>query len=217
MGRFSLRSIILLGLALMCVGLVLVSDEIHCDLILDKDKVHIPVASLDPQIAQRSITLMAPSKTYNVPGLSCSFILIPNPALRLRFQRASRGMITEINCLGYVGCEAAYRHGGPWLKEAIKVIKGNYEHAFAFIKERMPRIKMIPMEATYLAWMDVRDLNLDKPDKFFEENGVGLSNGALFGSPGFLRLNIGCPREMLDCALERMSIAYDNLVNGRKS
>ncbi|MEX0325003.1 MAG: MalY/PatB family protein [Puniceicoccaceae bacterium] len=191
--------------------LILISDEIHCDLILYDDIPHHTILNVDDWAFDHTLTLMAPSKTFNVPGLSCSFILIPNPALRLRFQRASRGMITEINCLGYVGCEAAYRHGGPWLKEVRKVIRGNYEHAAAYIKEHMPRIRLFPMEATYLAWLDVRDLGLDRPEQYFEENGVGLSNGAYFGSQGFLRLNIGCPRKMLDCALERMAAAYHKL------
>ena len=191
--------------------LILISDEIHCDLLLYDDIQHHTVLNVDDWCFDHALTLMAPSKTFNVPGLSCSFILIPNPALRLRFQRASRGMITEINCLGYVGCEAAYRHGGPWLKEVRKVIRGNYEHAYRFIRENMPRIHMFPMEATYLAWMDVRGLGLDRPELFFEEHGVGLSNGALFGAPGFLRLNIGCPRKMVDMALERMAKAYASL------
>jgi cystathionine beta-lyase len=191
--------------------LILISDEIHCDLILDPSIRHQTILNVDEWAYDHSLTLMAPSKTYNVPGLSCSFIIIPNPALRLRFQRASRGMITEVNCLGYVGCEAAYNHGEPWRQELLKVLRSNYEHTLSFVCERMPRIKMIPMEATYLAWMDVKGLNLDQPDKYFEEHGVGLSNGAYFGSPGFLRLNIGCPRKMLDCALERMEAAYKAL------
>jgi cystathionine beta-lyase len=191
--------------------LILISDEIHCDLILYDDIPHHSILNVDDWAFDHSLTLMAPSKTFNVPGLSCSFIIIPNPALRLRFQRASRGMITEINCLGYVGCEAAYRHGEPWLKEVQEVIRSNYEHASSFIRERMPRIKLIPMEATYLAWLDVRELGLKQPEQYFEEHGVGLSNGAYFGTPGFLRLNIGCPRKMLDMALERMAKAYSLL------
>jgi cystathionine beta-lyase len=192
-------------------NLILVSDEIHCDLILDPGVKHHSILKVDPWCHENSLTLMAPSKTFNVPGLSCSFILIPDPALRLRFQKASRGMITEINCLGYVGCEAAYRHGGPWLQELRRVLRANYEKAYSFIGENLPRVRMFPMEATYLAWLDVRDLGLESPDRYFEEHGVGLSNGALFGSPGFLRLNFGCPPEMLDCALDRMAVAYHKL------
>lgn len=191
--------------------LIVVSDEIHCDLILDKSVKHHTFLNVDEWAHDNSLTMMAPSKTFNVPGLSCSYIIIPNAALRLRFQRASRGMITEINCLGYTGCEAAYRHGGEWLEGVLDVLRGNYELARSFIKERMPRLKMFEMEATYLAWIDARGLGINTPEKFFEENGVGLSSGALFGTPGFVRLNLGCPQEMLQCALERMETAYHKL------
>jgi cystathionine beta-lyase len=192
-------------------NLLVISDEIHCDLILDETKTHHTFLSLDDWAYDHSLTLMAPSKTFNIPGLSCSFILIPNPALRTRFQHSSRGMITEVNCLGYVGCEAAYRHGDPWLKELLKVLRSNYQRTYSFVREKMPQIHMFPMEATYLAWMDVRQLGLDAPELYFEEHGVGLSNGALFGSKGFLRLNFGCPRKMLESALERMEAAYHKI------
>jgi cystathionine beta-lyase len=191
--------------------LIVVSDEIHCDLILDKSVKHHTFLSVDEWAYDNSLTMMAPSKTFNVPGLSCSFIIIPNPSLRVRFQRASRGMITEINCLGYTGCEAAYRHGGEWLEGVLDVLRGNYELARSFVNERMPKLRLFDMEATYLAWIDARDLGVDSPQQFFEENGVGLSAGTLFGTPGFVRLNIGCPREMLQCALERMEAAYHKL------
>ena len=192
-------------------NLIIVSDEIHCDLIFDDRAKHHSILNVDPWAYEHSLTLMAPSKTYNVPGLSCSFIIIPDTSLRLRFQKASRGMITEINCLGYVGCEAAYRHGEPWRQALLTVLRSNYERVYSFVQERLPRIRMLPMEATYLAWLDMRDLGLEAPDRFFEEHGVGLSNGALFGAPGFLRLNFGCPRTMLEEALERMERAYRTL------
>lgn len=188
--------------------LIIVSDEIHCDLIYGEGCRHHTILSLDPWAHNHSLTLMAPSKTFNIPGLSCSYILIPDPRLRVRFQRASRGMITEINCFGYTGCEAAYRHGGPWLRELLAVLESNYRLTREFIGKRMPRIRMFPMEATYLAWLDVRDLGLEAPDRYFEDHGVGLSNGALFGTPGFLRLNFGCPPDRLKEALDRMEAAY---------
>lgn len=188
--------------------LIVVSDEIHCDLILDPEVPHHTFLSLDPWARDHSLTLMAPSKTYNVPGLSCSFIIVPNKGLRRRFQQASRGLITEVNCLGYAGCEAAYRHGEPWRQALLEVLRKNYLRTQSFLREEMPRIRMFPMEATYLAWLDVRALGLEKPDQHFEEHGIGLSNGAFFGSPGFLRLNFGCPPKMLETALERMKSAY---------
>lgn len=188
--------------------LILVSDEIHCDLILNSDRKHETILNVDEWAYDNSLTLMAPSKTYNIPGLSCSFILIPNARLRSRFQRASRGMITEINCMGYVGCEAAYRHGEPWRQGLLEVLRRNRDIIYNFVAKEMPKIRMYPMEATYLAWMDVRELGLENPDKHFEAHGVGLSNGALFGSPGWLRFNFGCPESMVIKALERMKQAY---------
>lgn len=191
--------------------LILVSDEIHCDLIWKEGVKHRTALNLGDWARENSLTLMAPSKTFNVPGLSCSFIIIPNLRLRAKFQHAARGMITEVNCMGYTGCDAAYRHGEPWRLELMRVLRGNYERVFQFVNERMPRIKMRPMEATYLAWLDVRDLGLEHPDRYFEDHGVGLSNGAMFSYPGYLRLNFGCPRAMLEQALERMAAAYDKL------
>ncbi|MFO7725557.1 MAG: PatB family C-S lyase [Oceanipulchritudo sp.] len=189
--------------------LIVVSDEIHCDLILDPDLPHHTFLSLDPWARDHSLTLMAPSKTYNVPGLACSFIIVPDKGLRRRFQQASRGLITEVNCLGYAGCEAAYRHGEPWRRALLEVLRKNYMRTQSFIRGEMPLIRMFPMEATYLAWLDVRPLGLESPDQHFEGHGVGLSNGTFFGSPGFLRLNFGCPPKMLETALERMKMAYD--------
>jgi len=191
--------------------LILVSDEIHCDLLLEPTAKHHSILSFGERAAKQSLTMMAPSKTYNIPGLSCSFIIIPNPRLRMRFQRASRGMITEINCFGYVGCEAAYRHGEPWRKELIQVLRHNRDQLYQFVAERMPKVKMLPMEATYLAWMDMRDLGLDKPAAWFEEHGIGLSDGTLFGSPGFLRFNFGCPSDLMEKGLQRLGSAYDAL------
>lgn len=191
--------------------LILVSDEIHCDLIWQPGVRHHTALSLDPWCHDHSLTLMAPSKTYNVPGLACSYVIIPNLQLRTKFQHAARGMITEVNCMGYTGCEAAFTHGEPWRQQMLAVLRTNYHRLFDFIHDKMPRIRMRPMEATYLAWLDVRDLNLDHPDRFFEQHGVGLSNGALFGSPGFLRFNFGCPTHQVDAALERMHKAYLSL------
>jgi len=188
--------------------LIVVSDEIHCDLILDAEVPHHTFMTLGDWARENSLTLMAPSKTYNVPGLACSFIIVPNARLRTAFQRASRGMITEVNCFGYAGCEAAFRHGEPWRQALLGVLRKNYRTVFDFIRTRMPRVKLLPMEATYLAWLDMRDLGLEAPDRHFEAYGVGLSDGALFGAKGFLRLNFGCPPAMLQTALERMEKAY---------
>lgn len=189
--------------------LILVSDEIHCDLILD-DVPWTPTLALGERAAQRVITLHAPSKTYNLPGLACAYAVIPDDGLRTSFRRAIRGIITEINAFGYAGCAAAYRHGEPWRQEALAYLRGNRDLVYSFIKERMPAIQLHPMEATYLAWLDVRGLNLEQPCAFFEAAGVGLSNGADFGAPGFVRLNFGCSRSWLTAGLERMAEALNS-------
>jgi cystathionine beta-lyase len=186
--------------------LVLCSDEIHCDLILDNVP-HVPTLSLGPRAAKRTITLLSPSKTYNLPGLACAYAVIPDAELRATFKRAARGIITEVNAFGYAGCAAAYRHGEPWRQELLAYLRGNRDLVYRTIAQAMPRIRMLPMEATYLAWLDVRGLNLENPVKFFEDAGVGLSNGNDFGTPGFLRLNFGCPRARLQEGLDRMARA----------
>lgn len=186
--------------------LVVCSDEIHCGLILDADKRHIPFASLSPAAAQRSITLLAPSKTFNIPGLGCAFAVIPNPALRRRFEQAMHGIVPHVNVLGLAACEAAFRHGGDWHRELIAYLRGNRDRVAATM-DSLPGVRMAPVEATYLAWIDVRDLRLAKPAAHFEAHGIGLSDGADFGAPGWLRLNFGCPRATLDEALTRFERA----------
>ncbi|HMP75227.1 MAG TPA: PatB family C-S lyase [Kiritimatiellia bacterium] len=187
-------------------NLVLVSDEIHCDLILD-DVPWTPTLALGDRAAARAITFHAPSKTYNLPGLACAYAVIPDDGLRTTFLRACRGIITEINAFGYAGCAAAYRHGEPWRQALLAYLRGNRDLVYSFIRERLPQITLHPMEATYLAWLDVRALKLEHPQRFFEDAGVGLSNGVDFGTPGFLRLNFGCPRTRLEEGLERMARA----------
>ena len=186
--------------------LTLVSDEIHCDLILD-DVPWTPTLALGERAAARTITLLAPSKTYNLPGLACAYAVIPDAGLRTTFQRACRGVITEINAFGYAGCAAAYRHGEPWRQALLSYLRENRDFVYAFLREHAPAIRLAPMEATYLAWLDVRALELERPHQFFEEAGVGLSNGVDFGAPGFLRLNFGCPRARLQTGLSRMAEA----------
>ena len=182
--------------------LVVCSDEIHCGLILDADKRHIPFASLSPEIAQRTITLMAPSKTFNIPGLGCAFAVIANPALRRRFEQAMHGIVPHVNVLGLAACEAALRDSGDWHRELLAYLAGNRDRVSEAIAG-LPGVHMAPVEATYLAWIDVRDLKLAKPAAHFEAHGIGLSDGSDFGAPGWLRLNFGCPRATLDEALRR--------------
>ncbi len=195
--------------------LIVCSDEIHCGLILDADKRHIPFASLSPEAAKRSITLMAPSKTYNIPGLGCAFAVIPDAGLRRRFQQAMNGIVPHVNVLGLAACEAAYRDCTEWHRELLAYLAGNRDRLTAatqgdFLRGAVnagKRVKMSHVEATYLAWIDVRQLGLAHPAAHFEAHGLGLSDGADFGAPGWLRLNFGCPRSTLEEALKRFSKA----------
>ncbi len=187
--------------------LILISDEIHCDLVFDDDAQHIVTATLSEQIAKRTVTLMAPSKTYNLPGLACAFSVIEDSKLRLQFQKTIRGIITEVNCFGYAGCEAAYNHGEAWRQALLTYLKSNYNLLFKFIQEQIPDITFRPMESTYLAWFDVSKLELDNPVKFFEDHGVGLSDGIPFDGHQHVRLNFGCPQSRLVEGLEKMEAA----------
>lgn len=183
--------------------LVVCADEIHCGLILDEDKRHIPFASLSPAIARRTITLMAPSKTFNIPGLGCAFAVISEPALRRRFLRAMDGIVPHVNVLGFAACEAAYRDCDAWHATLLATLRRNRDAVAAAVNAEK-RLKMAPVEATYLAWIDVRELGLADPAGHFEAHGLGLSDGRDFGAPGWLRLNFGCPQVTLDAALQRL-------------
>lgn len=195
----------LIDLAEFCMrhDMVICSDEIHCDLILEPALRHIPLAAISPEIASRSITLMAPSKTYNLPGLACSFAVIPNPSLRNRILEAMAGLVPRVNILGYTAATAAYRYGADWLEALLDYLRGNRKRVEEAVIE-MPGIKFIAPQATYLAWLDARATGLQDPAAHFESFGVGLSDGRDFGSPGWVRFNFGCPRALLETALERM-------------
>ena len=187
--------------------LVLISDEIHCDLVLD-DLPHTSGLKFSGPDGPPVVAMFAPSKTFNLAGLACAFLVIPDAATRRTFQRAARGLITEVNAFGYTGCEAALRHGWPWRDQLLDVLRANRDHMENFIATSLPGIRTWHVEATYLAWLDARELHRPNAAKFFEDHGVGLSDGIPFGAPaGFLRLNFGCPRTQLDEALARMAQA----------
>ena len=198
-------------LAAICnkYDIVICSDEIHCGLILDKDKVHVPTATLAPEIADRTITLMAPSKTFNIPGLGCAFAVISNRKLRKQFKKAMAGIVPGPNALGYTATMAAFSECADWHEALLKYLRANLETVSGAIRQ-MPSLTISPVEATYLAWIDMRNSGLQNPVKFFEEAGVGLQDGIEFDGPGFARLNFGCPRKLLRKALDRMKAAMDN-------
>ena len=179
------------------------SDEIHCDLLLDKDARHIPFASLSAAAAQRSAVLMAPSKTFNIAGLCCSFAIIPNPTLRHKLQQSMRGLMADNNLLGFIAAEAAYAEGEEWLAAQLEYLRDNRDLLMRELGS-LPGVKIAHIEATYLAWIDVSGLKLENPIASFEAGGVGLSPGAQFGDGNFIRLNFGCSRELLTEAIRRM-------------
>lgn len=187
--------------------LILISDEIHCDLVFDQNAQHTLTATLNECLAARTVTLMAPSKTYNLPGLACAYSIIEDSKLRQQFQTTIRGIITEVNCFGYAGCAAAYNHGEPWRQALLMYLRDNYKLISKFIQKELPEITFRPMQSTYLAWFDVTNLELDQPVKFFEDHGVGLSDGVPFDGIQHVRLNFGCPRSRLIEGLEKMAAA----------
>ena len=188
--------------------LVVCSDEIHCDLTLSGT--HRPFATLSPEIAARTITLMAPSKTWNIAGLGCSFAIIPNPALRRRFMEVMHGIVPHVNVLGLAACEAAYRDGESWRQQLLATLRvhaARVEHAI----NALPGLSMQAVEASFLAWIDCREWGREDPAAEFERAGVGLSRGLDFG-PGkayaqYVRLNFGTRPELLDQALGRITTA----------
>jgi cystathionine beta-lyase len=186
------------------------SDEIHSDLIYSGNK-HIPIASLDPQIAAKTITLIAPSKTFNIAGLDASVAIITDKTLRKQFENARQGLLGGVNLLGMIAMEAAYARCEPWLDELLIYLETNRNYLNDFVSNELPGVKMGNPEGTYLAWLDCKELDIDrKPSEFFLENArVAMNDGEWFGKggEGFVRLNFGCPKKMLSESLYRMKEA----------
>ncbi len=190
--------------------LVVCSDEIHNGLVLSPSCQHRVFASLSPELAARTITLMAPSKTFNIPGLGCAFAIISDGGLRHRFHDAMQGIVPHANVLGMVATEAALSQCDNWLVALLDYLRGNLR-AVERAVGNAPGLEMRPVEATYLAWIDAREFaagnGIENPTQYFEQHGLGLSDGAPFGAPGFLRLNFGTRRALLDEALVRLQQA----------
>jgi len=189
--------------------MVICSDEVHCDLILDPDKKHIPIATLSEDIEKRSITLMSPSKTFNTPGLGCSFAIIPDRDLRRRYIKVKQGIVPYLGALGYVGAQAAYEFGDEWNRQQVDYLRANRDYLVREINS-IRGLRLDKVEATYLAWIDVSELGLDNPPKFFEQAGVGMSAGHEFGDDRFMRLNFGCPRSRVEEAVTRIRLAVSD-------
>lgn len=205
-----------LGEICLSNGVLIVSDEIHCDLLIKGAK-HVPLASISPELAQNSITCIAPSKTFNLAGLATAAVIIPNPQLRGVFnnalENAGQGMS---NVFGLTAWEVACRDGEEWLEQLLDYLAGNLEFLLGFVEKRIPRIRVVAPEGTYLVWLDCRDLGLDpaRLNGFMaREAKVGLNDGAMFGpgGAGFQRMNIACPRSILAEGLKRIEQAVNRL------
>lgn len=186
-----------------------VADELHCDLVLEPGRVHRPLALVSPEIAERSITLYAPSKTFNLAGLGFAYAVIPNPDLRRRFRGAIEGILPYVNVLGYTAAEAAYRQGRQWRDRLVEYLRANRDRV-SEVLETLPTVRARAPEGTYLYWMDLRSCGWVDPIVHLERHGLGLSAGAEFGAPGYARLNFACPRATLDRALERLCRAMEH-------
>ena len=190
--------------------LMICSDEIHADLLLNPTAKHIPLASLSEELAQRSITLMAPSKTFNIAGLQASFAVIPNAELRKKFQKSMGSMVGGINLLGITALKAAYLEGDAWLNELRLYLAENLKMLQDFVRKN-PKLKLLDQEATFLAWIDASALHVKSPYQFFLDFGVGLSDGEPFGDKNYVRLNFGTQKSVLKTILDRMQKAMDSL------
>ncbi len=203
-------------LADICIrrNILICADEIHCDLLFSGYR-HIPIATLGSEIADRTITFMSPSKTFNLAGLKCSFAIIKDPVLRKTWVRGSEGLIPHVNIMGMAAAVAAFRDGQEWLDQCLVYLAGNRDFLAEYLRKKLPSITMTPMEATYLAWLDCRQSGIPgNPFRFFIKEGkVALNDGAEYGKggEGFARLNFACPRKTLADALERMADAVGRL------
>jgi cystathionine beta-lyase len=195
-------------------NLVICSDEIHSDLLLNGTQ-HLPLATISPEIADRTITLIAPSKTYNLPGLGCSIAIIQNDELRQQLNQAAAGIVPGVNVMGYAAALAAYTKGNEWLEQLLSYLSANRQTVVDYVNKCLPGIKTTAPAATYLAWLNCREAGIEgNPHKFFLEKAkVALNDGAVFGpgGEGFVRLNFGCPRSTLMQGLEQMRQALKNL------
>ncbi|MDH6354248.1 cystathionine beta-lyase [Dysgonomonas sp. PH5-45] len=194
--------------------ILVISDEIHSDLAMQNHK-HIPFASVSEHAAQNSITLMAPSKTFNMAGFVSSFAVVPNPEIRKKFFAfLESSELNQAHCFASIATKAAYRNGLPWLKEVKEYIWQNCCFVDQYLKENIPQIKALKPQASFLIWLDCRGLKLPQnelADLFVKDAKLALNDGAMFGKEGigFMRMNVGTPRRILEEALSNLKIAVD--------
>jgi len=194
-------------------GIVVFADELHCDLIMPGHR-HTPFGSLNASCADNSVTVIAPSKTFNLAGLHATVVIIPDGKLRLKFKNIlARNSIAGLNLFAIAAMEAAYRHGEDWLDEVLAYIHGNYEFLVSYLREKLPLAKPSAMEGTYLAWVDFRALEKDPlalQKRMLTKAGLWLDEGRIFGPEGngFERIVLACPRSILKEALDRIVAAF---------
>ncbi len=194
-------------------NVLLLSDEIHSDLILFNNK-HIPIASLDKEIADRTITCVAPSKTFNLAGLHTSAVIIENPGMKKTYEKVLQDVhVGGGNLFGAVALEAAYKHGEEWLEQLLRYLGGNFNYLRETLGSMLPQVRVSELEATYLVWLNFSSYGMNDKElmRFMvNEAGLGLSDGIRFGAGGenYLRMNIGAPRTVIQDALERMHEAF---------
>lgn len=198
-------------------GVLVISDEIHQDLIINPAKKHVPFASLGKEFAHNSITCTSPSKTFNLPGLQSANVFVPNRRLREELARQDeRNMFPLVNVLGMVAAEAAYTHGESWLEQMLTYLRGNHAHFAEAVNSATPRVRVLPADSLYLAWMDCRGLGMDAESlsKFMLTTArLWLDKGQKFGTEGhgYMRVNLGCPRSTVNEAIRRLTTALASL------
>ena len=185
--------------------LVICSDEIHADILLDEGKPHVPIASISREASRRGVTLISPNKAFGFPGAGCAFAIIEDAELRRAFSSDHHATVHDASVFAYEAALAAYRECGDWLAAQMAYLRGNRDLVEREIAAA-PGLKMAHVEATYLAWIDATGLGVPDPYKYFLERGVALSPGSQFGAPGFVRLNFGTQRALLAKALARMKV-----------
>ncbi|MFD5514876.1 MalY/PatB family protein [Streptomyces sp. NPDC127066] len=196
---------------------LVVSDEVHQDLVLNPDLRHVPFASLGEGFARNSVTCTSPSKTFNLPGLQSANVLVPDPRLRAELERQyDRNVFPLVNVLGMVAAEAAYAHGEPWLEELLTYLRGNHAHFAQAVGSATSKVRVLPADSLYLAWMDCRGLGMDAEslDRFMLTRArLWLDKGQKFGTEGhgYMRVNLGCPRSTVDEAVDRLLTAVEKL------
>lgn len=192
---------------------LIVADEIHSDLILEGR--HIPIATLSDELAQNTITMIAPSKTFNLAGMACSALIAQNQEIRQTLQASLQSISAHVNIMGYEAAYGAYIGGDDWLKQLLVYLKGNRDYAIDFLRQHIPQIKTTIPQSTYLLWMDMRALPIDGDIQDFCASAAKIAPtpGTFFGraGEGFIRLNFGCPRSVLADGLNRLKTAVDRL------